>query len=248
MARSINQDIHAGGSVYHIQTEYYRSSGKIVTNIFKDGLSVKRLEKDVSDLPEEEIDREVENFHNLVLEKLKAGKKREEAETKRVAAPPEEAEFFIPRELYERLLVEISPFFGIASSFVLDEAIENSRSFSGFLEELTSDLPQEQKKLLTAKIKPLIENYLAVMKKEEESSEESQPEAEESFTLTPELRDKILTVLSDYFGIMASVILDEAVEDWEISGGSYEELVDIISSHADSEEEANEIKTRLMFL
>jgi len=248
MAKSINQDIHAGGSVYHIQTEYYKSSGKIVTNIFKDGLSVKRLEKEVSGLSDEELDREIESFHQLVLEKLRAGKRRQEAPAEVApSVPAEETNFFVPRELYERLLVEISPFFGIASAFILDEAIESSRSFSAFLENLSADLPDEQRELLLLKVKPLIENYLANLEEEERERAEEREE-EEKFVLTDELKDKILTVLSDYFGIMASVILDEAIEEWEASGKTYEELVEVISSHADTQEEAEEIKTRLMFL
>ncbi|WP_456342475.1 hypothetical protein [Thermovibrio sp.] len=248
MAKSINQDIQAGGSVYHIQTEYYKSSGKIVTNIFKDGLSVKRLEKDVSGLSEEELDREIENFHRLVLEKLRAGKRKQEAPAEVApSVPTEDANFFVPRELYERLLVEISPFFGIASSFILDEAIESSKSFSAFLENLSADLPDEQRELLLLKVRPLIEKYLSNLEEEKKERTEEIGE-EEKFVLTDELKDKILTVLSDYFGIMASAVLDEAIEEWETSGKTYEELVEVISSHADTQEEAEEIKTRLMFL
>ncbi len=136
MAKSINQDIQAGSSVYHIQTEYYKSSGKIVTNIFKDGLSVKRLEKEVSSLSEEELDREIENFHQLVLEKLKASKRKQEA----YSPPPQEVSFFVPKELYNKLLVEISPFFGIASAFILDEAIESAKDLNDFLKILSADL------------------------------------------------------------------------------------------------------------
>jgi predicted DNA-binding protein len=243
MAKSINQDIHAGGSVYHVQTEYYRSSGKIVTNIFKDGLSVKRLEKPVSGLSEEELDREIENFHRLVLDKLKSSRRKQEAGKASATVSSEKTSFSIPGELYERLLVEISPFFGIASAFALDEAVELSENYEQFVKNLTEDLPQEQREALTAKLKTLIENYLSATVEVSSGVEE-----EKKFVLTDELKDKILTVLSDYFGIMASAVLDEAVEEWEASGKTYEELVEVISSHADSQEEAEEIKTRLMFL
>ena len=47
MALSLNQNIKAGKSTYHIQTEYYKTSNKIISNIFKDGKAVRRLEKEV---------------------------------------------------------------------------------------------------------------------------------------------------------------------------------------------------------
>ncbi|WP_457678822.1 hypothetical protein [Thermovibrio sp.] len=232
MAKSINQDIDAGGSKYHIQTEYYRSSGKIVTNIFKDGLSVKRIEKEVSpELSEEELDREIESFHNQVLSKLRsAGKRRKEREKgeKKVGLT-------VPKELYDRLLLEMSPFFGIASSFVLEEALEEAQSPSHLIEIITSDLPKEQKELLKGRLTSVIG---AISSKEEET-----------FKFTQELEDKILAVLSNYFGIMAAVILEDSLHQWKAVGGkTYEELVDLIAAHADSKEEEGKIKLDLMSL
>ncbi len=89
----------------------------------------------------------------------------------------------------------------------------------------------------------MVENYLATLSKEKEEEEK-----EERLVLTGELQDKILAVLSECFGIMASIILEESIKDWELSGGSYEELVEIIASHADTPKEEEEIKSKLMFL
>ncbi|RKQ63604.1 hypothetical protein C7457_0478 [Thermovibrio guaymasensis] len=236
MSKSINEDIKAGKSVYHIQTEYYKSSGKIVTTIFKDGRSVKRLEKEVSDVSEEELNQEIEKFHRYVLDRLRGLKKKEVP-----ALSSSERKFSVPQELYERLLIEISPFFGIASAFVLDEAIESASDVSSFIEALTSDLSEDQKELLVSKVKPLIEDQVSV-------SKEEVTEDEEKFNLTPELEEKILSILSEYFGIMASSVFEDSVKEWELTGRSYEELVDVISSHGDTEEEREEIRNRLMFL
>ncbi len=237
MSKSINEDIKAGKSVYHIQTEYYKSSGKIVTTIFKDGRSVKRLEKEVSDVSEEELNQEIEKFHRYVLDRLKGLKKKEVP-----ALSSSERKFSVPQELYERLLIEISPFFGIASAFVLDEAIDSASDVSSFIEALTSDLSEDQKEILVSKVKPLIEDQVLVSKEEEVT------EDEEKFDLTPELEEKILSILSEYFGIMASSVFEDSVKEWELTGRSYEELVDVISSHGDTEEEREKIRTRLMFL
>lgn len=68
MGTSINEEIRAANGVYHIQTEYYKTSGKIVTNIFKDGMIVKRLEKELND--KDNIDDQVKAFHAFVIKKI----------------------------------------------------------------------------------------------------------------------------------------------------------------------------------
>lgn len=259
MAKSINQDVYAGSSVYHIQTEYYKSSGKIVTNIFKDGCAIKRLEKDVSGVPEEEIDREIEEFHYFVLDRLRQGAKRKKEVKKEEPAPvqeepskkeekvAEEAEkrpsLEIPSQLRDSLLKVMFPYFGIASAVALDNAVSESSDYFELVENLVSGLSPDEAQELRSKLEELLEGvaYGPSQALEEEEAETSG----EAFSVGSDIEEKILSVLSDYFGIMASAVFEEALEDWEMTGKTYDELVDIIAAHADTEEEAEEIARRL---
>jgi len=228
MPKSINQDVYVGSVTYHIQTEYYKGAGKIVTNIFKDGMSVKRLEKPVSGLSDDEIDKEIEKFHYFVLDKLRQGVVRKRKE---VSASPQEGEersqggFSISEEVYRRVLAEISPFFGVASSAVLEEALKRSSDPENFVEELLSELPSDQTSSLEEKLLSIFE--------------------EGKFVLGEELKEEILRILSDYFGIMSAIVLDESIEEWEASGGTPEELASIIAAHADDPDEEEEIRRRV---
>jgi len=240
MGKSINQDVYAGGSTYHLQTEYYRSSGKIVTNIFKDGVSVKRLERKVEDgLSEQEIDQEVEKFHFFVLERLRQGGKRgrPEPEGEESLQPAAEAGLNLSPGLYEQILEVINPYFGIASAFSIEEARSIATDINSFIEALTKDLEDGIREELAARLKELLE-----------SGEKAEGLGGEEVELTPEREQKILTVLSEYFGIMATAVLEEALGDWRAIGGSYQELIDIICAHADTPEEEEELKRRLLLL
>ena len=259
MAKSINQDVYAGGSTYHIQTEFYKSSGKIVTNIFKDGVSVKRLERKVEEgLSDEEIDREVEKFHFLVLEKLRQGGKRlkrskpeveSEAEKReKVSQQVEEGGLNLSQELYEQILELINPYFGIASAFSIEEARSCATGVDSFIEALTKDLEDEARGELIIRLRELFDRTPPELLKGKGVEETQEEESVEEFELTPEQEQKILTVLSEYFGIMATVILEESVSDWKAVGGSYQELVDIICAHADTPEEEEELRQRLLLL
>jgi len=241
MPKSINQDIYAGGSVYHIQTEYYKTSGKIVTNIFKDGVSVKRLEREVPDLSGEELDEEIEKFHVLVINKLREGavkkKKKpqpppppppEEAPQEQTETEPEPSSLKISDSLYRRLLDEISPYFGITSSVALDEALKRAEDPESLLHLLLSEVPLDKREELEERIRPLLL-----------SGEEG------VFQLTEELREKILAVLSKHFGIMAGILLDEALEELQLIGGGLVELIDMLAAHADTVEEEEEIRREL---
>jgi len=253
MAKSINQDVYAGSSVYHIQTEYYKSSGKIVTNIFKDGCAVKRLEKDVSNVPEEEIDKEIEEFHYFVLDKLRQGAKRKKgakpAEEKEVREETKQekaeksAALELPSNIYDDFLKVMFPYFGIASAVVLENALEESSTYSELVENIVSGLPKEEAEELRDKLNFLLTELPSQPK--EETAEEEGEEVEEAFSVDSDIENKILSILADYFGIMASAVFEEALEDWEMTGKTYEELVDIIAAHADTEEEGEEIARRL---
>ncbi len=220
MGKSINQDIKAGGSTYHIQTEYYKSSGKIVTNIFKDGQSVKRFERKVEMGNEDEIDREVEKFHSLIVSKLTERAKKGERKTK----------VQISEELFEEFLRELSPFFGIATALTLEEAVREANSYEELLNIIVSDLDDKLKLIVKEKLSSLIRKI---------------PREEAPFSLSTETEGEILKILAEKFGIMASSILEEAVEKCKREGGDFSKLIEILSSYGESPEEEREIKETL---
>ncbi len=223
MGTSVNQDIRAGDSVYHIQTEYYESSGKIVTNIFKDGAAVKRLEKELEeDVP---IDEQVRRFHETVIKRLTRAQKGERKET-----PKEQKGFKLSDEDFEKLLVLLSPIFGITSAMVVEDAAETATTREEFIENILAEVPQEERDSLRDKLE------FAVGEGEEKVDVSS-------------LEGSILPILSEYFGIVAAMTFDDAVSRWESEGdGSFESLVDFIAEELDDENKRKELKARLMQL
>ncbi len=65
---SKNDNIRIGSSVYHVQTEYYKTSGEVVTLIFKKGEVVKKIENSLN--PSEIPSQVVEKQHKTVIEKI----------------------------------------------------------------------------------------------------------------------------------------------------------------------------------
>lgn len=233
MAVSYNEDVRVGNSTFHVQTEYYRKSGKVVSNIFKDGLAVKRLEREVSE--ESDVDSAVGEFHRYVVERLKGGiKKKEKQELP-------EGRFYLPEEVEHELLQTLYPYFGVASSLVVDEAVSSSSTVDEFLESLLEGLPENIREALAEKLKPLLYSL---------SSNLAEPvreaAVETKFEIDEERKERILQALSDFFGIMALPVLEEALEEW--SGTEYQELVDLIVNHVEDEKEREELRRRLMFL
>ncbi len=74
MAISYNENFSIGKNTYHIQTEYYESSKEIVSNIFKNGQVVKRIQYKPKSL--NDIDSKVKDFHKKLIDKfLSLGRK-----------------------------------------------------------------------------------------------------------------------------------------------------------------------------
>ena len=232
MAVSHNENVRVGNSVFHVQTEYYKKSGKVVSNIFKDGLSIKRLEREVEEGAD--IDSAVSDFHRYVVERLK-GSVRSKRTSKK------EKTFTLSEQLEKELLKVIYPYFGVASSFILDEALSESSSLEEFLDHLLDGLPEDLEEALKEQITSIISSCSA-KEKEEEVELERSTSAEE---LDEEKRKKILNVLSEFFGIIALPVLEEALEEWD---GDYHHFVEVIVSHLDDEKEREELYNRLMFL
>jgi len=230
MAVSYNEDIRLGGSVFHVQTEYYKKSGKVVSNIFKDGLSIKRLEREVEEGAD--IDSAVAQFHRYVVERLRSGVKKK--------APLQRGVLSMPDSVREELLTILNPYFGVASSFVIDEALLVSSSVEEFLDNLLEGLPDDIKGALNEKLSPVLSS-ISLSESSPEGEEEVKPEE-----FTEEMKERTLKILSEYFGIMALPVLEDALEEWK--SGDYEELVELIVSHLEDEKEREELYHRLMFL
>ncbi|OMH40520.1 hypothetical protein [Desulfurobacterium indicum] len=75
---SMNTNFQCGTKTFHVQTEFYKSSGKVVTNIFFQGNIVKRIEK----LPEtEDISQEIKKQHEHILQKLQEALEKQKKQT-----------------------------------------------------------------------------------------------------------------------------------------------------------------------
>ena len=231
MAVSYNEDVRIGSSTFHVQTEYYKKSGKIVSNIFKDGTSIKRLEREVEEGLD--IDSAVGEFHRYVVDKLRKGVKSR--------TPEASGGFVIPEDLEKKVIEVINPYFGVASYLVIDEARSASNSKEEFVESLLEGLPEDVKPALFERLTALFSDGASTSSDVPQEGDSSTPEE-----FDQSKKEKLLKVLSDYFGIMALPVLEEALEEWD--GRDYHDLVSLIVDHVDDESEREELYNRLMFL
>ena len=208
MSLSLNQDIKAGKSIYHIQTEYYKTSNRIISNIFKDGKAVKRLEKDVEE--ERDLDTQIKEFHRSVVERL----------TKPVALKkkkPEKERFTITDRQEERIAQIIYPFFGIATPLVISDALSSSSSVEGFVEMLLHDIKGEKADELKAEISSIL-SEVPKEKPQEETMERKE-------IIFPE--DELMEILFPYLGIATGAIVESARSVWD---EKEEKLLDFLSN------------------
>ncbi|RUM88101.1 MAG: hypothetical protein DSZ25_02575 [Thermovibrio sp.] len=214
MATSINEDITIGRTKFHVQTEFYRSSGKVVSNIFKDGIALKRVERSLDE--DEEIEEAVQKFHREVVQKLLSG-----------AKPKKKGKFSLPEELIDEVIKVISPYFGIASAFIIEEAISSASSKESFINELLGELSGKEREELSEKLKRLLT---------EDKTEE---------VSIDNLKEEILSILGEFFGIMAVSIFEETLE--ELNSNSLEEFIEKVSSQLEGKEREG-LKERLRSL
>jgi hypothetical protein len=223
MAVSINEDVRVGNSTFHVQTEFYRSTGKVVCNIFKDGASIKRFEKVVEG--EENPELLVKYLHKQVVNRLLSGGEEIKGAGK----------LKLSEEAINRIVEIVSPYFGVASYLVLEDVLSKAYSVRDFIEKVVEDLDVETK----SNLKRELEKVLL------DEGKQIPAESKEEFRFTDELRSQMLDILKDYFGVMASLVLEEAEE--KCKGKSYEDLVSEIVSSLE-EKEREELGKRLMFL
>ncbi len=223
MAVTINEDVKVGNATFHVQTEFYRSSGKVVCNIFKDGASIKRFERELKGDEDPEV--LVKNLHRQVIERLTQS--REEIR--------QSGKLNLSEETVGRVIETVSPYFGVASYLILEDALSKAASIGDFVERIVEDLDSESRSTLKRKLAELLSN--------EGVKSSTGRGFEGEFKFTEELRNQVLEILKDYFGIMASSVLEEAEKNCK----TYEELVDRLVSSLDGKER-EELETRLMFL
>ncbi len=213
MALSINQDIKAGKSTYHIQTEYYKTSNKIISNIFKDGKAVKRLEKEVEE--EKDLDTQIKEFHKNIVERLTKPTLLKRKKT-------EKGKFTITDKQEEKIAQVIYPFFGIATSLVISDALRSSSSSEEFIEMLLHDIEEEKADELKKEISSILSEV-----PEEKSQEETMKMEKVVF---PE--DKLMEILFPYFGIATGAIVESAKNAWN---GKVESLLNFLSKELEED-------------
>ncbi len=213
MALSINQNIKAGKSTYHIQTEYYKTSNKIISNIFKDGKAVKRLEKEVEE--EKDLDTQIKEFHKNIVERLTKPTLLKRKKT-------EKGKFTITDKQEEEIAKVIYPFFGIATSLVISDALRSSSSSEEFIEMLLHDIEEEKADELKKEISSILSEV-----PEEKSQEETMKMEKVVF---PE--DKLMEILFPYFGIATGAIVESAKNAWN---GKVESLLNFLSKELEED-------------
>jgi hypothetical protein len=215
MAVSLNQNIKAGKSTYHVQTEYYKSSNKIISNIFKDGKAVKRLEKEVEE--DRSLDEQIKEFHSSVIERLtKPTLVKEKKKTVQKEA------FILTKGQEEKIAAAIYPFFGIATYLVMSDAASNASSKEDFISRLLSELEEE-------KVKELREEILSILS---DKVEEKPSKLQEEQKILPFPEEELTQLLFPHFGIMTNVLVESAKRVWS---GRKEELLDFLANELEDD-------------
>ena len=138
---SKNDNVKLGSHVYHVQTEYYRSSNKIVSNIFMDGKIVKRIES--KPVEGEDIGKRVSQQHEEILKKLRKGGRTGEG----IKLTDRER-----KELIELLNESL----GIATAFTIEEEARRAKSKEELINLLLEQIGEEDRERLKEKIKNIL--------------------------------------------------------------------------------------------
>jgi RNA binding exosome subunit len=146
---SKNDNVKLGSHVYHVQTEYYRSSNKIVSNIFMDGKIVKRIES--KPVEGEDIGKRASQQHEEILKKLRKGGRTGEG----IKLTDRER-----KELIELLNESL----GIATAFIIEEEARRAKSKEELINLLLEQIGEEDRERLKEKLK----NILKPKEKDEE--------------------------------------------------------------------------------
>ena len=138
---SKNDNVKLGNHVYHIQTEYYKSSNKIVSNIFMDGKIIKRIESEPAE--GEDIGKRVSQQHEEILKKIRKGGRIKEGIK------------LTDRERNE-LIELLNESLGIATAFIIEEEARRAKSKEELINLLLEQIGEEDRERLKEKIADIL--------------------------------------------------------------------------------------------
>ncbi|BBB32998.1 hypothetical protein TTHT_1492 [Thermotomaculum hydrothermale] len=190
MVVSYNDNLQFGNSVFHVQTEYYKATGTIICNIFKDGKALKKLKKKVEE--SQDLNQLISEFHDFVLNRLKEGAKLKEV--KQTTA----FKFYFPEELKAKIVDIIAPYFGAAMNVIWNDAVNNSPDIEAFVSNLLNDLDENLRVVIEHKVRFIIANSLNFKA------------GKKGVFIGNVERDKVLLAISPFFGVNANSVLDIA--------------------------------------
>ncbi len=190
MVVSRNDNLQFGNSVFHVQTEYYKATGTIICNIFKDGKALKKLKKQVES--EENLNDLITQFHDFVINRLKEGAKNKEVKQ---TTP---FKFYFPEELKAKIIDIVSPYFGAAMNVIWEDAVRKSPDIEAFVSNLLNDLDEKLRVVIEHKVRFIIANSLNFKA------------GKKAVFIGDVERDKVLLAISPYFGVNANSVLDIA--------------------------------------
>lgn len=224
MVVSCNDNLQFGNSVFHVQTEYYRASGTIICNIFKDGKALKKLKKKVDS--EENLNDLITQFHEFVLNRLKEGAKTKELKQS------SSFRFFFPEDLKSKIVEIVKPYFGAAMNVIWNDAVAKSPDIEAFVSNLLNDLDEKIRVVIEHKVRFIIANSLNFKA------------GKKAAFIGDVERDKVLLVITPYFGVHANTVLDIAQS---LYGGDIEKFKQIILKkyNGDKKEELEEALNKL---
>lgn len=190
MVVSCNDNLQFGNSVFHIQTEYYKASGTIICNIFKDGKALKKLKKKVE--TEENLNDLITQFHEFVLNRLKEGAKTKELKQS------SSFRFFFPEDLKAKIVEIVKPYFGAAMNVIWNDAVSKSPDIEAFVSNLLNDLDEKIRVVIEHKVRFIIANSLNFKA------------GKKAVYIGNVERDKVLLTITPFFGVNANTVLDVA--------------------------------------
>ncbi len=210
---SKNENVVLGKNTYHVQTEYYKTSNKIVSNIIKDGKVIKRIER--APRSEQTVAEDVEKLHDEVISRLR----RAVCKTGGIR---------LPHELKERLVEILLPYYGIVTRALLEDVLSVAEDVEGVINTLVSNIDDdEEKKEVSEELKREFDTFLV-----------------SDYKVLREKKEDILSILRDYYGILAASIFDDAYNDTVKSRKPLSFFVDELASQL-PEGDAKELKFRL---
>ena len=275
---SKNDNVKLGNHVYHIQTEYYKSSNKIVSNIFMDGKIIKRIESEPAE--GEDITKRISQQHEEILKKIRKGGRIKEGIK------------LTDRERNE-LIELLNESLGIATAFIIEEEARRAKSKEELINLLLEQIGEEDRerlkeklknilkpkekdeelKAFASKIEPILKDYFGIVtymileeaqrkgnleefiefivsnlndEEERKSLREKLTSLLKGETGTVNVnREEFLKRMSDYFGINTLSVFEDSYKTWKEKNAPIDELIEIICSHIDSDNERSRLRDSL---